>query len=246
MEFVKAEAPTTDIFCFQEVYFSKTRRPEIPWIRANLAFELNNILTDFSMLERLATEKSYILDKMSRKNISKDIRIGEAIFVRKPMKVTEHGGFHTYAEDGESVNERIEKTTGNFQFVKIKDTRGSYLVGNIHGVWLPHSKSDTPKRIEQSRHLKNFIKSHSGRKILCGDFNVLPKTKSIELLSLDMRDLIKEYDIKSTRTRYYPDMRKYADYISDYVFVSSDIQVNDFKVLENEVSDHSPLLLEFF
>lgn len=242
IEFVKKAAGTTDVFCFQEVYFSEVPRPEIPWIRANLALELKNALSDFLMVERLAVEGSYARDEMA----NKDVRIGEAIFIKKSLSVIESGGFHTYTEDRESAKEKIEMATGNFQFVKIKDAHKTYFIGNIHGLWLPGSKSDTPKRIEQSDRLQAAIREFHGKKVLCGDFNLEPGTRSITMLNSDMRDLIKEYNVKTTRNRYYGDMEKYADHIADYMFVSPDVHVTDFRVLTDEVSDHSPLLLKFY
>ena len=55
-----------------------------------------------------------------------------------------------------------------------------------------------------------------------------------------MRNLIKEYGITSTRTSFYEKENKFAD----HAFVSSDIEVVDFKVLPDEVSDHAALYLE--
>jgi exonuclease III len=241
VEFVEKNAETTDVFCFQEIYFSEKPRPEIVWAKANLAPELRGILSGFSMFGRLASEGNRLADKAP----SKDVRTGEAIFVRKTLRVIESGGFHTYAQDYESVKEEVEPVTGNFQFVKIQTSKETYCIGNIHGLWLPGPKVDTPKRTEQSKRLEHFLKDFAGKKVLCGDFNLQPKTKSIGLLESDMRDLIAEYKVQTTRSRYYADMKKYADYIADYIFVSADVQVSDFKVLTDEVSDHLPLLLEF-
>ncbi len=241
MEFIKSEAQTTDIFCFQEIYFSEMLHPEVPWIRANLAFELKNLLSNFLMFERLA-----VTQPRQNAKLDKDIKIGEIIFIKKPADIIEDGGFHTYSEDGESAKEKIEISSGNFQFVKFKNAEEPYFIGNIHGLWLPGTKSDTPKRIEQTRQIQNHIENFPNKKIVCGDFNLHPETQSIKMLSVNMRNLIKEYKVTTTRNRFYSDMEKYADYIADYIFVSPNIEVNDFRVLPDEVSDHSPLLLEFF
>lgn len=56
-----------------------------------------------------------------------------------------------------------------------------------------------------------------------------------------MNNLVKEYKVTSTRTSYYPKQEKFADYI----FTSPDVAVKSFAVLQDEVSDHSPLLVEF-
>jgi endonuclease/exonuclease/phosphatase family metal-dependent hydrolase len=78
-------------------------------------------------------------------------------------------------------------------------------------------------------------------RILCGDFNLLPNTDSLTILEQGMRNLIKEYPVTSTRSRFYEKPDKFADYI----LVSPEVVVEDFQVLDEAVSDHLPLLLEF-
>jgi endonuclease/exonuclease/phosphatase family metal-dependent hydrolase len=50
-------------------------------------------------------------------------------------------------------------------------------------------------------------------KILCGDFNLRPETKSMARVKAGMRDLIDEFNITSTRTALYDKPERYADYI---------------------------------
>ena len=57
-----------------------------------------------------------------------------------------------------------------------------------------------------------------------------------------MRNLIKESGVTATRPeRYFP----YPDKFCDYILVDRDIAVKDFRVLQDEVSDHLPLVLDF-
>lgn len=111
----------------------------------------------------------------------------------------------------------------------------------MHGLWNGKGKTDTAERILQSQEIKSFMDSVDGEKVLCGDFNLLPGTESVKILEDGMKNLIKEYDVGSTRTSLYTKPEKHADYI----FTSPDLNVVDFKVLPNEVSDHSALYLEF-
>ncbi len=77
---------------------------------------------------------------------------------------------------------------------------------------------------------------------MIGDFNLFPDTESIAMLERSgLQNLIRQYGITSTRTHYYSRKEKYAD----YAFVSEGIDVGDFKILPDVVSDHSPLYLEF-
>ena len=63
----------------------------------------------------------------------------------------------------------------------------------------------------------------------------------MSILNEGNRNLIQEYKIDSTRSALYKKSEKFAD----YVIVSQNVEVKDFKVLKEEVSDHLPLFLEF-
>ena len=89
--------------------------------------------------------------------------------------------------------------------------------------------------------MKDFLNTLDAPVILCGDFNLRPDTESIKILEENMHNLVKDYNIQSTRTSLYPKAERFADYI----LTSNEIIVQDFKVLPDEVSDHSPLWVEF-
>jgi endonuclease/exonuclease/phosphatase family metal-dependent hydrolase len=76
---------------------------------------------------------------------------------------------------------------------------------------------------------------------LCGDFNLQPETKSLAILEKGMRNLIKEFNIDTTRNYLYDHKEKYADYF----LVSPEVKILSFKVIDTLVSDHLPLVLEF-
>ena len=58
-----------------------------------------------------------------------------------------------------------------------------------------------------------------------------------------MKNLVIEGGFKTTRTSLYE--RKESMPFADYTFVTNGIKVNSFEVLPDEVSDHSPMLLDF-
>ena len=58
---------------------------------------------------------------------------------------------------------------------------------------------------------------------------------------LGLRNLVKENGVTSTRTSLYSKPEKFAD----YAFVSPGIEVADFKILPDEMSDHVPMYTEF-
>ena len=116
---------------------------------------------------------------------------------------------------------------------------------NLHGTARPGTKLDTPQRINQSQELLDFFKEKKGLKIIGGDFNLGPETKSVQMFEENgYRNLIREFGIRTTRNRLA--WEPYSDdkqYYSDYVFVSPEVKVKEFSVPENEISDHLALVL---
>lgn len=124
-----------------------------------------------------------------------------------------------------------------------------YCIVNIHGKAYPggDDKRDTPQRLEQSKEILDFLGGVRLPKIVGGDFNLFPDTKSIGMFrEAGFKDLIEEYTIPTTRNHLawdrYPDTSKQL--FADYVFVTPDIFVRFFSVPQNEVSDHLPLIVE--
>lgn len=117
---------------------------------------------------------------------------------------------------------------------------------NFHGISKPGDKRDNPGRLKQSEELIRFFEDKPGLRVIGGDFNVLPDTKSMTMFEeRGYRDLIKDFAITSTRNELawekFPDNKQY---FSDYAFVSPEVNVKSFLVPYNEISDHLPLILE--
>jgi len=111
---------------------------------------------------------------------------------------------------------------------------------NFHGLWNGMGKGDSDDRLLQSDRVIHFLKTKSHPLVLCGDFNLLPTTKSLKKFEdFGLRNLIAEYGITSTRTSFYKKPEKFAD----YAFVSSEVILKSFQVLPDEVSDHAALEL---
>ena len=157
------------------------------------------------------------------------------------MRIDKHGDVFVFRDR----NARKDDNTSigrNLEFITFKQNKKKFAVFNFHGLWNGMGKTDTEDRLEQSRKVKEFMKKFNDlEKILCGDFNLLPNTESLAILSEDMKNLVKDFDITSTRSKLYTKPEKFADYI----LVSPDVSVKKFTVMQDEVSDHLPLLLEF-
>jgi len=91
----------------------------------------------------------------------------------------------------------------------------------------------------------DFIKKQSQPTILAGDFNLGINTRALSMLEEKLTNLVKTYKLPTTRSNLYDPYYRINDPFADYVMVSREIKVNDFKALADEVSDHLALFLKF-
>lgn len=114
---------------------------------------------------------------------------------------------------------------------------------NIHGIWTKDKLGDD-RTIAECCHILNIAKKSDVATIITGDFNLFQNTESIEILNEEFRNLINENNINSTR----PDFDDGIDIgknVVDYIFVNDKIKVNNFEVVDTNISDHLPLILDF-
>ncbi len=251
MEHMQRQAQAVDIFCFQEVYSTQSGRISTREItgpdgshqpsndslsRANIYEELRQALPEFH---------GYYSSSQDRYDIHGPVNFplsfGLAVFVKKTLQIEAEGDLFVYRTRN-SVQGTDNATIGrNLQYIQFRLNGKQFTVVNLHGLWNGKGKTDSPERMEQSRKIQAFLQSMSGATILCGDFNLLPNTQSLALLEQGMRNLVKEYEVTSTRSHLYTKSDKFADYI----LVSPEVIVEEFKVLDEGISDHLPLLLTF-
>jgi len=233
IKFLQKYSKTTDIFCFQEILKGgngKTNRGE-----TKSSYEdIENIFTDYIGYFSEYGEGGYYSE--SSKNL--DFDYGVVCFVKKSCKQSFVGGVSLYNPERKWNDYSGRFAAGSSIAITVSD----YVIVNVHGLWQGSVKVDTEARLEQSKRIIDLANKIEGKKIICGDFNLEPHTESIKMIeSLPMKNLIKEYKVTSTRSSFYDKDVKF----SDYVFVDYDVNVLNFQVLPDEVSDHLPLLLEF-
>lgn len=117
-------------------------------------------------------------------------------------------------------------------------------VTHMHGLRDLGGKHDTAERRSQAERLIALVKSvyQPGDGLcVCGDFNVLPDSETINLLKkLELKELVTENGFPGTRTSHYRKDGRFAD----YMLVNNVLAGADFEVVYTpEVSDHCPLVL---
>lgn len=216
-----------DFFLLQEVYLNATERTN--WDNRgnpNLFIDLQKTLPGHTGFYAPAQDGEY----------------GLAGFIKKGIKIEDQGDVFIHRSRDAMIGTDASTLGRNLQYFKIGGIKPFTLM-NFHGLWTGQGKLDTPERIAQSERIVEFARGTMGDFILTGDFNLMPETESIHILEgMNVRNLIKDHGITKTRTSYY---KKTPDAYADYTFVTPGIEVKEFRVLPDEVSDHSALYLEF-
>jgi endonuclease/exonuclease/phosphatase family metal-dependent hydrolase len=219
-----AEHKDVDVFCLQEVHHESEGKEKVFLDDAlNLFNDISKVLPNHTGIFQPNLEDFW----------------GLAMFIKKDIKVLSAESIKTFHHD-ESKVMSDDNYPRHLQHIILELDGEQVSIINLHGIH-GAGKADIPERLEQFNNTANVIKSIDHRCIVCGDFNLLPETESLKMIEqTGLKNLIKEYNITSTRTTMYTKPDKYAD----YVLVSPNIKVKDFKVLPDEVSDHAPLYLE--
>lgn len=240
MKFIK-DSEDTDIFCFQEVFNTTSNIKVRKERRMNLYEELTNILTNHQGFFAPFLENYIIFSRTEVKKTGFNLSFGLAIFIKKEINIKHAGNFFIYGNRNSFDPKNLNSIPRISQYISFTKSGKNFIVCNLHGIWVKEGKSDTPSRLNQSRKIIKFLGKQAGKKILCGDFNLDINTQSIKILEENFKNLIREYNIQTTRNKFFPGNEKHAD----YTFVTPDINVGNFEVPDVKISDHLPMTLEF-
>lgn len=229
LDFFARNKGATDIFCLQEIWEGDNKYVQEygPNVDAALWTHLNEVLEGYTSFFRPHFFGFF----------------GLALFIKKDIEVAEEGDIFVFKDRENMFDDPDAKNHArNLQYATIKTPNGDCTILNFHGLWNGIDKEDSPERFVQADNIVRFLKGVKAPHVLCGDFNLLPSSKTFaQLEGLGMRNLIKEFAITSTRSSHYKKPVRFAD----YTLVSEGIIVNDFKILPDEVSDHLAMYLDF-
>jgi len=239
-DYLKQQAATTDIFCFQEVFSTQSEIKNYKSARINLFGELCSLLTGYQPL----FSKTYT-GWVDRQPVGFEVAEGQAMFVKKPIAIREHGQIYIHGSEITQITPDFTNEPKDLQYQILNFGGGDFMIANVHGMWHPGEKLDTPQRLEQSKKIRALTDSFAGPKIVCGDFNLMPGTASVKILEENLVNLIKQYNITNTRNEVSWKEFGTKQHFADYTFVSPEVKVTSFEVPYNLVSDHLPLVLNF-
>lgn len=240
IEFLKTQAPSTDIFCLSEV-MSSPEPHESKGGRMTLYEDLQALA--FPGWTKYFAAKQDNFDHAER--VDYKITEGLAIFLKPALSVNSAGDFFILGSRNSLQGIDLLTMPVNLQYVRIPYNGSELTVINFHGLSEPGDKLDTSERLLQSKKLIEFMQGEKNA-IVGGDFNLLPETESVRsFVRAGFRDLIKEWKISSTRSR--SNIEKYSahpQYFADFAFASPQLKVRNFEVPDLEISDHLPLIVD--
>jgi endonuclease/exonuclease/phosphatase family metal-dependent hydrolase len=129
----------------------------------------------------------------------------------------------------------------NLQWAVLHLPDGQKLtVFNHHGHRIHEHKNGNAETMRQCKIIAKEIEKANGSVILCGDFNLVPESKSLKTINDLLTNLTLQVGLKTTRTYL-----THKTEPCDYIFVNKAINVISFQALPDIVSDHQALVMDF-
>lgn len=225
IEVLKREDP--DIVCFQEaLVFPKEKQGDL----------------FFSTLDKFRHEgaftHSFFSPVFGFSYMNEIAQFGNAVLSKSPFQKTET--MFTRKEYVEHQDMFGDFNVRNLQHVEIEVDGGTINVLNHHGHHLSGHKNGDEETLRQCTLIADYIQKLQGPTVLCGDFNLSPESESIGQINSILVNHPKERGVITTRTPL-----THKTEVCDYIFTSPDTEVSNFQVLDDIVSDHKALIVEF-
>lgn len=241
-EFIQSQSP--DIVVFQEIirhlddsvydiYRSKEHIEKI------IGKEL-----PYSFFGPLFVAKDFTKDGKITRDLGGYIEQGNQISAKFPIiEAWNEFYYKAYSYDSDRTNFATEDHSRALQIVELGINGNRLQVINIHGTY-SKDKQDSERSLLQSKFIINVARRKNVPTIIAGDFNLHPDTESIKILNKEFRNMVDEYKINSTRPDFNDGLDRGGNVV-DYIFVNDRIKVNKFSVINTDISDHLPLVLDF-
>jgi hypothetical protein len=242
LDFVREQAPSTDLFCFQEAIAAPELLKLACGFHITLYQEIANTLPEFDG----AFDPVVSWPEPTEDGREIQVPFGLATFARRTLPITARRAARVIDHfDTLDAVPGLHPIVRWLQLTELRIPTGTLLVANYHGIARPGTKLDNDERLEQSHAIRRILNAHDGPVVLVGDFNLLPETESIHLLEQGCRNLVIERAIPTTRSRLNPYWGTPQEQPhADYAFISPELQVAGFTVPDLLISDHLPMILD--
>lgn len=210
-----------DVICMQEVFASQSREQHL----SRLCFDLSQIVKASGL------EYSFFSPNWSSQIAGGTFEEGNLILSRIPFVETRS----EFVNGGYKPDMVLGKTIGNNLNIQIARLENGFTVVNHHGFWLPQpmGNEDAVRAFER---VGQIVQKLEGPVVMCGDLNNIYESPAMRPLDF-LRDLTHEYHVKNTLSGLKFD----GEVACDHILVSLDVNVVDFIVYPDLVSDHFAL-----
>lgn len=114
---------------------------------------------------------------------------------------------------------------------------------NYHGIWTKE-KIGNKETLDACKKINQLATEINYPTIITGDFNLFPDTQSMNVFQDNFISLVDKHNIQTTRPKTN-ELSYLKRNVVDFIFVTKDIKIKSFEVLDTDVSDHLPLILDF-
>ena len=198
-------------------------------------------------LENFFATADQIKDASGLKYDSRSSNWGMKIFAED--NIMEQGNL--ILSKDEILEERIETVHNQYGIVRdaqdfyehaytlqVAKLKSGVTIVNHHGYWKP-TPLGNDTTVEVMKRVAGIVCGLNGPVVMCGDLNIVHEAPAMRELDF-LRDLTHEYHIDNTLSG----LKFNGKVACDHILVNEDVEVQDFRVLNNIVSDHKPLLVE--
>ena len=213
-----------DVICMQEIFASD-----------DCAGHLSRLCFDREQIQKASRlPYAFFSPNWSSEIAGGIFEEGNLILSRIPFAET-----HSEFISGEYKEKMIlGEVVGNNLNLQIAKLENGLTVINHHGFWRPNPIGDE-ESVRAFTKVGNIVRQVTGPLVMCGDLNIIHDSPAMRPLDF-LRDLTQEYDVETTLSGLKFD----GKVACDHILVNDGIDVQDFAVLPDLVSDHLALTAE--
>jgi len=162
-----------------------------------------------------------------------------SLIEKKEITISTYGGaFPSDSKSFESVGRKILHL-----ILKIDNKNVSFI--NTHLAWAKTPKEE-PHQTEQGKKVIEYLQSIPHPFVFSGDFNLDPQQQTIQNINKLARNLTEEFKVSNTlNPRTHRAKELFPPGVAvDYIYITGDLKIKDFAVIQEDISDHFGLTAE--
>lgn len=175
---------------------------------------------------------------------------GNATFYKKEFQLIEKKVITMFERTSPfpSDKDSFEDAGRNLLHLLLQKDNKTFSILNTHFAWAKTSVEE-PHQAAQGEILLDYLKTVQRPFVFTGDFNLDPQQPTIKSIGAFARNLVTENNITNTlnprtHSAFEKLKRLGIDVAVDFIFVSPDIEVKKFAVVEEDLSDHLGFTVE--